>query len=57
MIGRVISKNKASNITDFIIYDIAEGIQRQNRQTMYNTEYTVQAHPKQIAVAVDWLKY
>ena len=50
-------KNKASNITDFIIYDIAEGIQRQNRQTMYNTEYTVQAHPKQIAVAVDWLKY
>lgn len=23
---------------------------------MYNTEYTVQAHPKQISVAVDWYK-
>ena len=41
---------------DFIVYDVAEGQTRGNSQTMYNTEYTITARPKQIDVKVDWLK-
>ena len=37
----------------FIVYDIAEGISRQNQQTTYNTEYTIQAHKKTISTFVD----
>ena len=37
----------------FIVYDIAEGISRQNQQTAYNTEYTIQAHKKTISTFVD----
>ena len=38
----------------FVVNDIAEGIARGGVQTMYNTEYTVQARPKQVSVYVDW---
>ena len=38
----------------FVVSDIAEGIARGGVQTMYNTEYTVQARPKQVSVYVDW---
>lgn len=38
----------------WIVNDIAEGIARGGVQTSYNTEYTVQAHPKQVSVYVDW---
>ena len=40
----------------FIVYDVAEGQTRGNSQTMYNTEYTITARPKQIDVKVDWYK-
>lgn len=40
----------------FIVYDIAEGINRQNLQTTYNTEYTVSASKRQISTSVDWYK-
>ena len=40
----------------FVVNDIAEGIARGGVQTSYNTEYTVQARPKQVSVYVDWLK-
>lgn len=38
----------------FVVNDIAEGIARGGVQTSYNTEYTVQARPKQVSVYVDW---
>ena len=38
----------------FIVNDIAEGILRGGVQTAYNTEYTVQARRKQLAIYVDW---
>lgn len=37
----------------FIVYDMAEGIARQNQQTAYNTEYSVQAHKKTISTFVN----
>lgn len=40
----------------FIVNDQAEGIARGGVQTTYNTEYTVQARRKQVAIYVDWLK-
>ena len=39
----------------FIVYDLAEGIQRQNQQTVFNTEYTIQASKKNISTFVNWL--
>lgn len=42
------------NIMDFICYDVAEGQNRGNAQTTYNTEYTITARPKQISVKVNW---
>lgn len=39
----------------FIVNDAAMGIARGGVQTMYNTEYTVQAHKKEVACYVDWL--
>lgn len=36
--------------------DVAEGQTRGNAQTMYDTEYTITARPKQISVKVDWYK-
>ena len=38
----------------FVVNDLAEGIARGGVQTSYNTEYTVQARPKQVSVYVDW---
>jgi hypothetical protein len=38
----------------FIVYDMAEGINRQNQQTAYNTEYTIQASKKTISTFVNW---
>lgn len=38
----------------FIISELAEGIARGGLQTSLNTEYTVQASPKQVATYVDW---
>lgn len=38
----------------FIVYDMAEGIHRQNQQTAYNTEYTIQASKKTISTFVNW---
>jgi hypothetical protein len=38
----------------FIVYDLAEGIQRQNQQTVFNTEYTIQASKKNISTFVNW---
>ena len=38
----------------FIVNDAAMGIARGGLQTMYNTEYTVQAHKKEVACYVDW---
>lgn len=35
---------------------MAEGIARGGVQTMLNTEYSVSASRKQVAVYVDWLK-
>lgn len=40
----------------FIVMDISEGQTRGNAQTMYDTEYTITARPKQISVKVDWYK-
>jgi len=39
----------------FIVNDQAEGIARGGVLTTYNTEYTVQAHKKEVACYVDWL--
>ena len=39
----------------FIINDLAEGISRGARQTQYDTEYTVEATPRTVSIAVDWL--
>ena len=38
----------------FIVNDAAMGIARGGVQTMYDTEYTVQAHKKEVAAYVDW---
>lgn len=38
----------------FIVNDIAEGVARGGVQTIYNQEYSVKAHRKQIATFVDW---
>lgn len=38
----------------FIVNDAAEGIARGGVQTTYNSEYTVTASRKQIAISVDW---
>lgn len=38
----------------FIVYDIAEGIQRQNQQTTFDTEYTVSASKKTISTFVNF---
>lgn len=38
----------------FIVYDIAEGILRQNQQTTFNTEYTVSASKKNISTFINW---
>lgn len=40
----------------FIVYDIAEGVARQNLQTTYNTEYTISASKRQVSTFVDWYK-
>ena len=37
----------------FVVNDAAQGIARGGVQTMYNTEYTVQAHKKEVAAYVD----
>ena len=38
----------------FIVNDAAMGIARGGVQTMFNTEYTVTAHKKEVAAYVDW---
>ena len=38
----------------FIVNDLAEGVARGGLQTSYDTEYSVAAHPRQIATYVDW---
>lgn len=38
----------------FVVNDMANGIARGGVLTTYNTEYTVQAHRKQVAAYVDW---
>lgn len=38
----------------FIVYDIAEGINRQNQQTAYNNEYSITTHKKTISVQLNW---
>lgn len=38
----------------FIVNELAEGVARGGLQTSLNTEYTVQASPKQVATYVDW---
>ncbi len=39
----------------FIVSDAAMGVARGGVQTMYNTEYTVQASKKEVAAYVDFL--
>lgn len=39
----------------FVVNDAAMGIARGGVLTTYNTEYTVQAHKKEVAAYVDWL--
>lgn len=39
----------------FVVNDAAMGIARGGVQTTFNTEYTVQAHKKEVAAYVDWL--
>lgn len=38
----------------YIVNDIAEGIKRGAQNTLYNTEYTIQAQRRQISTFVDW---
>lgn len=38
----------------FVVNDAAEGISRGGVLTTYNTEYTVQAHKKEVGAYVDW---
>ena len=48
MIGKIIK------INIYLKHNGAEGIQRQNQQAIYNTEYTVTAHKKQISTFVNF---
>lgn len=49
-----IAKYEVESNELFIVYDMAEGINRQNQQTTYNTEYTIQASKKTISTFVNW---
>ena len=49
-----IAKYEVESNELFIVYDMAEGINRQNQQTAYNTEYTIQASKKTISTFVNW---
>lgn len=38
----------------FIVNDVAEGVGRGGKQTIYNNEYSITAKKKQISIFVDW---